>query len=82
MITPHQAIILVTGNSFGSGDELARDILCSLENCGYSLVRTAEVHGVRDYLAEDTQVCHRVRYGMECLLPAGHPGIHRAERDQ
>lgn len=32
--SPHQAIISVTGNTFGVGDELARDILYALGNAG------------------------------------------------
>ena len=36
--TPHQVIVGITGNTFGAGDELARDILLSLEAHDYALV--------------------------------------------
>ncbi len=84
MLTPHEAILLVTGNAFGSGAELATDILYSLESCGYALVAASEAEGLRNYLAEDNRVCNRMRYGMKCGLPTGHSGIHvsNAEREQ
>lgn len=77
---PHRIIVSVTGNTFGSGDELARDILSSLDNAGLAIVpeNLLDAHQARyNLLREDLAICHHSRYGMECLLGYGHDGIHR-----
>jgi hypothetical protein len=38
-MTPHQAIVQLIGNSFGSGDEWARDVLSAIEAAGYEIVQ-------------------------------------------
>ena len=39
-IGPHDAIVKHIGNTFGSGDEAAYDILSTLESAGYEVVKT------------------------------------------
>lgn len=36
---PHDAIVKLIGNTFGSGDEAARDILGALESAGYEIAK-------------------------------------------
>lgn len=76
MLTAHEAILYVIGNTFGAGSKLATDILCSLENAGYALVRADEVVSRVDYLRKDNGLCNRTKYGRKCRLPVGHDGVH------
>jgi hypothetical protein len=38
-LTPHEAIVQLIGNTFGSGDEWAADVLYAIEGAGYIVVR-------------------------------------------
>lgn len=87
--TPHKTIVGVTGNTFGTGDELARDILDAFRTNGLAVVNGWDLVEVNDILrrqnitplvnllADDLSVCHRSRYGQRCALPVDHDGIHR-----
>lgn len=42
-MTPHQAIVQLIGNTFGSGDEWAADVLGAIRGAGYAIVRVPEI---------------------------------------
>ncbi len=37
---------------------------------------------LREHVLEnDDHLCHHYRFGLECMLPRGHDGLHRAADD-
>lgn len=57
---PRDVIVGVVGNTFGSGDELARDILFAFEAEGYSIVpsshHSAKIARIRHIIASKLQI--------------------------
>jgi hypothetical protein len=71
-VTPHEVIVQLMGNTFGTGDEWARDILGAFEAAGYAVVKLPEwrMEGGEPYIY-GYSTNYRVRDGL-IITTDGH----------
>jgi hypothetical protein len=71
--SPHEVIVQVLGNTFGTGDEYARDILDALGSAGYAVVSVESMSMYeRDGAATGNETDRRALQCPECSWRDGH----------